>query len=256
MNTLHENALRVIEAYGNLHIGNVVVPTPYMNNRRLGLRGALAVLVGKGTPSDIEQEALIFALKERIDLNSLTEEQARMFLVNHHLGIDCSGYAYHILDAEVKEKTNSSLRKSIHLPFVKNPLKRLFSRLQLVKHIGVKTLAHDSNSKRVSLNDIQAGDMLVFLEVNNDTDHHHLLLVEKIEITNGQTVIFYIHTMQWQADGNYRHGVKHGSIRVDKPEEPLLAQTWEEAGFIGETNETFTHAKGARITDIRRLHTL
>lgn len=256
MNILHESTLQLIEAYTHLRIGNVVVPAPYMNNRRLGLRGSLAVLVGKGTPTDIEEEALIFALKEHIDLKTLNEEQARIFLVNHHLGIDCSGYAYHLLDTELQARNLPPLKQTIVLPFITNPIKRLLSRLQLVKHVGVKTLAHDLNSKRVALNEVQAGDMLMFLEINNDTDHHHLLVIKEIRDEAGHTVIHYTHTMQWQADGNYRHGVKQGTITIDKPTEPLLAQTWEEAGQTGDANETYAHAKGARITDIRRLKNL
>lgn len=256
MKSLHEQTLKLIDAYAHVPVGRVTVPAPYMNNRRLGLRGSLAVLVGKGMPIDIAEEALIFALKEHVDLNTLNEEQARMFLVNHHLGVDCSGYAYHLLDAELRARRLPPLKKTISLPFVTNPLKRVFCRLQLAKYVGVKTFAHDLNSRRVALRDIEAGDMIIFLDINEDTARHHLLVIQEITQAREQTVLHYTHTMHWQADGHYKHGVKQGRITIDKPNEPLLSQTWEEAGKTGDANETYREARQARVVDIRRLKTL
>ncbi len=256
MSTLHEETKQMIRAYANLAIGQVHVRTPYMNNRRLGLRGALGVLVGKGTPTEIEEEVVIMALKEHINLNDLTPELATRFLIDHKLGVDCSGYAFHLLETELYARHKKKLSHVIHLPLIKNPFRRIFAKMQCVKNVGVRTLAHAKNSAPVLLKNIQAGDMIVALQIKKDPARHHLLLVTDVVADNYITEIRYTHSPEWTIGGQYGHGVRSGLIRVTNLEKPLLAQIWEEGGMTVEENGTYLEYASAETIDIRRLNCL
>src|SRR3989344_7810930 len=143
--TLTSEALAVIKSYEGV---------PYYNNARVAVRG-LRVMRGKGSPEEIKDEALLYALREKVDLKMLTSETYKKFLVDHKLGIDCSGLAYHVLDAESRARGLGTLQHKLHFPFA-NILTRInmFVFNKYVENAGVRTFASDSNSKEVALLDI------------------------------------------------------------------------------------------------------
>jgi asparagine synthase (glutamine-hydrolysing) len=68
-------AEKIIENYLHLPFPGKDVACPYFINKKNKLRGALRALIGKGTPEDIIEEAQICALKEKINLENLAEEE-------------------------------------------------------------------------------------------------------------------------------------------------------------------------------------
>src|SRR3989344_4173036 len=98
--TLSKNALDVMEQYLHLPFAKQHISCPYFNNKRSGIRGGLRALIGKGSPEEIAEEAKILAMKEHVLLNTLANDALKQFLVNHTIGIDCSGFVYHVLAAE------------------------------------------------------------------------------------------------------------------------------------------------------------
>ena len=75
----------------------------------------------------------MFAFKDKIDLGSLADENLRRFLVDHNLGVDCSALVYHILDAESKARGQGPLKKHLKFPNIKNPLRKLLTKLRTVE---------------------------------------------------------------------------------------------------------------------------
>ena len=107
--TLSKNAIKTIHQYKHLHIGDKSINTPYFINKINKVRAGLRVLIGKGTPTEIEDEANLIALRKKINLPKMTKEQITDFLIQNNIGIDCSGFVYHILDAHTKELKQKSL---------------------------------------------------------------------------------------------------------------------------------------------------
>lgn len=187
---------------------------PYFNNRRTGLRGALPVYVGKGSPKDIHEEVEIILKKNKLDPQTI---DIRKLMVESNIGIDCSGFAYHVL-----RKTNFSF------PYASGFLSRLMARFNPVKNIDVKTFAHDSNSKIVTLREVLPGDVITMVG-NGDTSRNHIIVIDQIEYQNNiPAVIHYAHSIAIPEDGQYGHGVRSGKIEIINPDKPLTDQVWSE----------------------------
>jgi len=245
--TLSKEALQTIEHYQNLSIGKHSILCPYFNNRRSGIRGALRVLIGKGTPQEIEEETVLFALREKIDLNSLDEQNLKKFLIDHNLGIDCSGFVYHILDTELKAQNKGGLKKHIKRPWVKNPIRKLISKLRPVENTGVATFNSGINSTGIKLADTKPGDLIIMMNTGIKNDLHHILIVNSITTMNSELgTVNYTHSFQFTTDGQYGHGIKEGTITINNPSGDLIDQDWNEV-------ETHNHAKMAKELKIRRI---
>lgn len=257
LNKLTAAAEKVIHNYEHLPIADHDVACPYFNNRRSKLRGSLRVLIGKGTPNDIAEEALLISLRNKNDLKKMTDETLREFLVYHKLGVDCSAFYYHVMDAEFKTRKLGGLKKYIKFPYIKNPLRLLLTKLRNVEHAGVRTFSHEKNSHEVKLKNIQPGDMIVMLETGTNHNFNHILLVTAVEkVDDHPTIIFYHHSFAWANDGKYHHGVRPGKIVISDDNLNLSAQTWTEKEKTGKENETFVHAEQARTLIIKRLNKL
>lgn len=254
--TLAPAALEIIDRYRNLPFPGGPVACPYYNNRRLERRGGLRTLVGKGRPAEIMEEAEILSVRERVDLTKLSPEEAKKFLVDRGLGIDCSGLAYYLLDAELRTRGKGPLKKYLRWENA-SLLRRLLARLRPVENTSVKTLGDDRNSRAVPLANIAPADYIVMLATGLNRDFDHVAMVHRVDRENGELKkIHYTHALAWRADGRYGHGVREGTIEITNPTGPLLAQRWTELGKTGPANETLERATLASRLEIRRLRTL
>jgi len=243
MNKLSQPAQDLIEQFLHLSVGDSTVHVPYFNNRRAGQRGALRVSVGKGDVADIKEELKIISLREKVDLRELGEEDITKFIVDHKLGIDCSGLVYYILDAELKYRGKGPLKKHISFPYA-HGLRKLLTKLRPVENCNVKTLAHEKNSTDVALQNITPGDMIILLNAGPRKDYNHVMLVESVISMNeaerdldmgldsspkgfGMT-INYVHSFQYPQDGLYNHGVRRERVHITSPDKPLVEQDWTE----------------------------
>ncbi len=245
---LSEQAAQVISAYESLSIGGKHIRCPYFNNKKSGARAALKVLVGKGSPKEIEEEAKMIALAMRTQLDTYTEEQLRKFLVEHNLGVECSGFAYHVLDAELQSK-GSSLKDVLSFPG-KSFIRRLLASWRTIENTNVQVFADDANSTVVPYSSAKAGDMIIMLGTGTTHTLDHILVVT--EVTDG--VLHYVHALNWKQDGLYNHGIRHGYITMQKPAGGLLDQTWTESGESDAKNETLWRAQTATRLEVRRIN--
>lgn len=259
---LEGKARNVIDRYLALPFGSKP-SCPYFNNRRRKSKSALRVLRGKGTPEEIAEEATIDALHARIDVSSLSTDTLKNFLVENGLGVDCSGFAYHVLNAFAEEKTGKSLKKFV-TSNRKGFLGKLAARLRPAENFGVSSFAHERNSIEIEASEAKPGDIIVFLGTGKDGLYNHMVVITSVErlrdtsATSADTRITYAHSYAWPSDGTAGHGVREGDIIIhgkgDKND--LLQGTWKEKGVIGTGNYTYESAFNAKDISTRRLRFL
>ncbi len=238
---------------------------PYFNNAKLGQRGQLKVLVGKGAPAEIVEEAKIISIQYchgLFDKDGLCDvhldhpapheqtECVRQFLVDNNLGVDCSGFVVNVLRAHFLETKKIDFTKKLFIASRTNLLRRLITRLRPVEQVSVAVLADEKNSEIVSgLSSIKPADLIIMLKTGPNKNHNHVLLVTE----KNDRGIKYAHARAWPSEGKYGHGVTEGIITITDPNQGLLAQTWEEKNMVNQDNETYLEAKQAEILTIKRL---
>ncbi len=249
--TLSEKALKVVEDYNELDFGKNKVVCPYFNNRRAKVKGVLNALVGKGSPKEIIEEARLIALRKKIKLEDLDEGGLKRFLIDNNLGIDCSGFAFFVLSAHLKETKGIEL-KNVLKSVGRGLLGRIIFIFRAIRNINVLLLSHDKNSKKINLEKVEPGDFVSFLNYGKNKDRYHVLIVEKVEYENDKPkVIHYVHSLRWNTDGKYNHGIKKGKIEILDLSKDLLLQKWVEGD--GKENETLEKAKNSESVELRRI---
>ena len=253
-------AMGLISRYLSYQVGsndasqNRTISIPYYNNRRGKVRAGLRAMVGKGSPADIKEEIELLALREKFPLDSIDTETFKKFLVDNHIGIDCSGFAYHILNTESEARKKGTLREHLTFPFAKG-MRRLITYLRPIENAGVTVFAHDKNSKVIALNTICAGDFITMTHEPEESAYDHIVVIHKVERDEtGLKKIHYSQSIAWPSDGRYGHGVRQGLITISNPLLPISEQQWIENGKEGEENFTHQRAKKAKKTEIRRLN--
>jgi hypothetical protein len=246
---ISEKARAMIDAYLALPLG-AKPNCPYFNNRRHKARASLRVAIGKGTPQEIAEECGIDAKLARVKIAELSTDKLKEFLIASDLGIDCSGFAYHVLNAFSQEKKGKSIQSYVK-PLRAGFVGSLIGKLRPAENIGVATFAHEKNSFPIKISEIQPGDVVVFIGTGKDKTYNHILVVAAVDRTNGDTRISYAHSYAWPSDGTTGHGVREGEILVHG--EDLLGGTWKENGMTGGDNYTFESARNAKEVSARRL---
>lgn len=259
---LSSRAQKMINDYLNLPFSDVDgVRCPYFNNARPQQRGQLRVLAGKGTPAEIVTEAKIISIQynhnifDKHGLCHINPEQKtdelRRYLIDHNLGIDCSGLIVHILREHFLETKNFDFTKNLTIVQPKKIWRYLISRLRPVENINVPILADNKNSQLITqLSDLKSGDLIIMLRTGPRHKRDHVLLVTEVK----DNLIDYVHARAWSSEGQYGHGVAQGQIKIVKPVGELLEQAWIEFAKTGEQNETYLEAKNAAVLEIRRLN--
>lgn len=267
---LSPSAERIITKYFSLPFpGLTGVRCPYFNNARLKQRGQLRVLVGKGSPEEIVEESKIISVQYKaglFDINGNTEkkpdgqpftpEEVRKFLVDHNLGIECSGFVTQVLKAHYKETKKINLTRKVFISSPKNFLRWIISRLRPIENMDVKIYADERNSTKIigseigyNYENVEPGDTIIMLETGPLGKRNHILLIRGKE----GNMIEYVHARAWSKEGKYGHGVSSGVITITHPLEDLLKQEWTENNLREMENETFMEAKQAKVLEIRRL---
>ncbi|HEU5114236.1 MAG TPA: CHAP domain-containing protein [Candidatus Paceibacterota bacterium] len=245
-------ARAMIDLYLALPVGGKP-QCPYFNNRRRKTKSQLRVLKGKGSPSEIAEEAEIEALHARVDIKTIATDKLKEFLIACDLGIDCSGFAYHVLNSLSQERTGKNIQsfvKSNRPGFVGT----IAAKLRPAENMGVSTFANERNSTAVNPSEAKPGDIIVFIGTGKDGLYNHMVVVTGVERADGGTRISYAHSYAWPSDGTSGHGVREGDILVHGDD--LLGGTWKEKGETGSGNYTYESARTAKSLSLRRLRFL
>lgn len=251
--TLSKDALDVIEGYKSFRVGDAVAPIPYFNNKIAGTRFGERGRVGKGSPRDISDELDIIFHHNRVDKGALTSEVLAKALCDNGLGIDCSAFAYYILDAESRARGFGSLNKRLTFINGGNPVAKMLSYLHPVKNCDVRTLASDVNSRVVPLSDAKPGDMVTMIGGTDGPNRNHILVIHEAVYEDGVPKrLAYSHSIAYPEDGRYGTGVKQGRIDIAYPSQSILDQAWSESGSFEKAARIHERAKTSQ-TELRRL---
>jgi len=255
MNTkvISDQSLTMINQYRNFHIGPAVCSVPYFNNKVAGRRAALRVEVGKGSPKDIYEELMHIFLKNKVDTRLLTSENLKKVMVENNIGIDCSGFAYYVLNEESIVRGKGGLDRRLHFIRANNIFTRLVAKFKPQTNVDVLTLADNRNSKVIPIKDAQVGDIITMVGGAEGGERNHILIIHQIEYQNFiPATLHYVHAIAWPADGILGHGIHEGKIDITSVDKAITEQRWIELESEGEENYTHMRAKKS-TTELRRL---
>lgn len=252
--TLSSRALNIIDQYAKFQFGPAICSIPYFNNKTVKARGALAVNVGKGSPREIYEEVQSILLKNHIATDSLTNDSLKKFMADNNIGVDCSGFAYYVLNAESEESGKGHLEKHIKFVQTSSFLGKMIASLNPVKNINVTTLADNRNGRVISIKEVQPGDIITMIKNNEGSERNHILVIHQVEYQNFvPTKIHYSHAVAYGSDGLYGSGIKQGVIEILDINKSITEARWTEENKEGQSNEIFMRANNSK-TEIRRLN--
>ncbi len=244
-------ALDTIDQYLHFKVGGGECAVPYFNNKRTAQRAALRALVGKGSPKELFDEVEIKTLQNKTLLSAFTDETLKKFMVDEGLGIDCSGLAYYILDAESRARGKGPLDRHLTFGHARGLIKYIATKLNPVKNADVLAFVADKNSAAIGLASVQPGDFIAM--TGADSECNHIITIHQADYQNFMPIaIHYTHSIALPEDGQYGHGVRQGRIEILDPSKDILDQTWIENERTGQENPTYVRAKGSK-TELRRL---
>lgn len=141
---------KIYYEYTHLPLGGRKIRCPYWSNRqRILLTGPFK---GKGTPPQITRATIRSAQEHKLDLSKLSPRDIRRFMEHHRIGVDCSGFVYHLADSLVKEKGGQGIFEYVEGVKGKG-----------VMRVNVFSLTNDKNSVEVKkIRDIRIGDFIRF----------------------------------------------------------------------------------------------
>lgn len=246
--TLPSIVLRTIEGYTSLSLGGKKVIAPYFMNEP-GRRGR-RVSVGKGTAKELENETKRLAKKFSFNLDAASAEQIRNFMVDHKLGIDCSGLVAWASHAFALENSGRSLWSGI--VFNGNPIRvRIAKHLRPVENISARLLTDKTNANTIhDLLAVRPGDIVRSLNGN-----HVLLIVEVGRNKQKDPVYFkYVNSTEF---GGVKYGVRYGLIKISDPAQTILEQDWVdgENGINWVFNAANNYPDDTRIVRLKALNT-
>lgn len=235
----------VLNAYIEFSIGGVKIIIPYVRNATIF---NLARTAGKGSPEMIANELIKYAKKENFDLKDHSPSDIFKFMRAHHIGVECSGFVYHVLDAYVFTLTKKRLSDLLHGRY--GALEKLLLKPLMYRRVNADMLTNDTNSVSITdLNLVREGD-LIRMSVRTPGDH--VLLVVGVERENQKTTqIFYAHS-------SYERTVNQGphisSILITDATQGLSSQVWNEKTPHNESYRMHFHPERGDM--VRRLRVL
>jgi hypothetical protein len=178
-------------------------------NKYLGIPYFLG---GKGTCDEIAKATIDTAKKQKVDLLKLTSKEIYYFQKKNHIGIDCSGLVYHLLDRLYFFKTGLSVFD--HLIGTDNQ--------HGPRRISANLFTDKINSFPITgYNDIKTGDL-----IRVDQGHHVIFIINQ-----DKNVINYVHS----SNKTKIAGVHLGQITIVDPQKPLNFQIWSDQTRDGKT---------------------
>lgn len=212
------------EHYFELSLGGKKVKCPYYMNLKHEKAG-LRVMIGKGSVDEIIHEVMVWAQLKGIDLNALSEQEIRAFMIKKGIGIDCSGFVVYILDKYFQIKGLGRLWKN--LKYKNNSLYARFRRmLRPVENIGANLLTSDLNCDRIDdINKILPGDLI--RAKGKLKNAHHVAVITDVTFNKQNKVkeFKYVHSHRFYEEEN---GVRKGKVIITNPKTGLKDQKWED----------------------------
>ncbi len=251
--TLSKKALEVIEQYTNFKLGQASCSVPYFNNRTTKKRASLRTFIGKGSPLDIKDELEIILVNKKINKDTLSNDSLKKILVDNELGIECSGFVYHVLEAESLSRDLGTISKQLNFINCHGFFGQLKCLIRPVENCDVTTFSDDTNSISVALKNALPGDIITMTDDENSKERNHILIIKDIQYENNiPSKITYVHSIAYPEDGVYGTGVRQGHIEINNIDLPLTEQNWTEGNMLNQSNLLLNRAKRSK-TSLKRL---
>lgn len=241
--------MRLIHEYFHLQVGGIEFKTPYYSNV-IKARARHRSRVGKGTPQEIQSQALRCGKRRGFSYRDKTPAEARDFLKAQRIGVDCSGYVAHLLDTWLTVMGRGSLTRHIRFPrpTLASWFRYLVCRLRPIENIGANLLTGPLNSFPVQLAEIRPGD-LIRLKKSDSTYHVGIVLTVtyfRHPPAMSPTTVEYTHSSSNIED----HGVRISTLKVTDLSRPLHLQDWSD---IHEDGQSWSELLSKDDCGFRRL---
>jgi hypothetical protein len=231
--TLSQNSLALIDDYVKFTFAGATCSIPYFNNKTTKSRAGLRALIGKGRPEEIRDELEIIIKKQKVDEANLDSQSLKKILVDNNLGIECSGFAFHILEAESQSRGLGSLTKNINFINCKGFIGQMRCMLRPVENCDVSTFANNKNSSIIPLSQIRPGDIITMTKEHEDAMRNHILIIKEVCYESDLPVSFkYAHAVAYPEDGLYGSQIRQGQVKIVDQNKDLTEQIWQEEGSI------------------------
>ncbi len=198
---------------------------PYFQNNPKTNSSPLNALVGKGDFHQIAAATIALAQKNNVDLLKMDNRQIYNYQKKNHIGIDCSGLAYHLLNTLYQYKTAKSLDDVLIGTDNKKGVRR----------VNANLLTSQPNASQVDdYSQIKTGDL-----IRMDSGKHVAVIIEK-----RANKIYYVHS----SHKTKARGVHLGIITLIQPQKTLNFQTWSDETISGiPYTQLFDPSKGDAI---------
>lgn len=197
--------------YTHLSIGGKQIACPYWINSIKRLKYGPGG--GKGSPQEIIMHTNSKAKENDIDLNKQSEREIVLFMKKNRIGVDCSGFAFWMLNALDLEKGGNGITDDIPN-----------SRGKIIKiRASTKMLTDEDVSFFVKkINEIKPGDMIRL------RGGHHLMVVLEIEKDKDRNTKKIIYAHSSSSLLTTISGVHKESIIIKDSEKSIQEQDWQE----------------------------
>ncbi len=198
-------------SYTHLLIGGKEVVCPYWIDSLKKLKHGPGG--GKASPQEIIVHTNSKAKESDIDLNKQSEHEIVLFMKKNRIGVDCSGFAFWMLNALDLEKGGNGIADDI--PNSRGKIIKIRASTKMLTDEGISFFVQ-------KINEIKPGDMIrlkgghhlaVVLEIEKDKDGN----TEKIIYTHSSSCFFTIIS-----------GVHKESIIIKDSEKGIQEQDWQE----------------------------
>lgn len=202
---------------------------------------------GKGTPEQIRNIVIQTAEKDKFDLQKAKPEEIIDFMIEHGIGVDCSGFVYNVLNLYLKKTKNKSLDTLIlRYKGIAGILERFLLQYNRVRRSSAATLTNDLNTVKIeAIKDIRPGDMIRL--THTDWKGKHIAIIVDVDDNN----ITYAMSSQY----TITQGVHFGEIQILDKTKGLEAQEWLEETKKGENygKDAFDPYRGDSVRRLRFL---
>ena len=218
-NIVYETALQYVEC----EVLGKKINIPYMIN--YSNRYCSPLTKGKAPIDEIIQEFETKIKQDKQQIALLSPNQIKQMMQSYGIGIDCSGFAYHILNSLVRQKTKKDLNRFlIRFPGMIGVVDKAMFKNKRYQKISAAVLTSDLNTIKINnTSDIRVGDLIRM--THQGYEGKHPLVVVKVTPTS----ILYAHSSEYVET----NGVHFGKILIHNVGRNLYQQEWSEKTTAG-----------------------
>lgn len=225
---------KLLQSYLSMDFGRSKVACPYWVNRNLRtgdfLKGPFS---GKGTPNQIVSAAIKKANRNNFDILKAKRQDVLAFLKNEKIGVDCSGFVFHIANTLDKEMGGDGIADEIVRDSCLPHWRKAW-------RANADHITNNDHTVNIVVADAAVGDLIRL------SGGKHVMII--VDVDRGRKTITYAHSSRLLTRVN---GVHLGKISIVSWHKPLQKQQWEEVSSKGVNLST--HLKPELGDGVRRF---